>query len=275
MERRVHRRFPRRVEIRFWRHGESQVHSSFTTNISRTGLFLGSASSLIPGERLRLEILDADKGFIVEGRVARVHRVSLALRHVEQPGVGVRFLQPEELVEEFLPVLARQAGRAVPVAATAEHVDDRPTESEPVAVPARAPEPPPAAPPPTPPPRQEPKSSDARIPTAPSPSDRKIVPVAFDDASAFLSVFHRDIQSGGLFVSSDAPAELNETVWIELRLPLDDERPELIPARVVQRFAPEAAVGTGRNLISGMALQFLDPERVVDHLKPKLAKLRR
>jgi Tfp pilus assembly protein PilZ len=254
------------VEIRFWRHGESQVHSSFTTNISRTGLFLGSASSLNPGERLRLEILDADKGFIVEGRVARVHRVSQALRHVEQPGVGVRFLPPDELVEEFLPVLARQGGRAVPVVATGACAADPPTDPEPVPVPVASP----AAPSPP-----EAKVSDTKAAPAASAPDRRIVAVTFDDASAFLSVFHRDIQSGGLFVSSDSPAELNETVWIELRLPLDDERPELIPARVVQRFAPEAAVGTGRNLIAGMALQFLDPERVVAHLKPRLAKLRR
>ena len=48
MERRVHRRFPRRVEIRFWRQGESQVHSSFTTNISRTGIFLGSPNYVSP-----------------------------------------------------------------------------------------------------------------------------------------------------------------------------------------------------------------------------------
>ena len=43
---------------------------------------------------------------------------------------------------------------------------------------------------------------------------------------------------------------------------------------MVQRFAPEAAVGGGKNLLSGMAVQFLDPEKVVADLKPRLARLR-
>jgi hypothetical protein len=105
-------------------------------------------------------------------------------------------------------------------------------------------------------------------------SGKRVVPVRFDDASAFLSVFHRDIQSGGLFVSSAEPAELNEVVWVELHLPLADARPELFQARVVQRFEPEAAVGTGANILAGMALQLLDPERAVSTLRPLLAKIR-
>lgn len=260
MERRNHRRFPRRVEVRFWRQGENTPHSSFTTNVSRTGLFLGSASALVPGERLRLEVVDRDNGFFIEGQVARVHRVSLALRHVEQPGVGVRFLTSEELIEQLLRPVAHHAARSRAV-----------------------------EPPPTPQPERQspPQAEGSRIGTSP-PAGRdgetrdgaekpppRVVPVTFVDASAFLSVYHRDIQSGGLFVSTEEPAELRETVWIELHLPLEGERPELIESTVVQRFEPQAAVGEGKNYLSGMALQFSEPERVLESLKPHLAKLRR
>jgi len=290
MERRVHRRFARRVEIRFWRHGESQGHSAFTTNISKTGLFLGSASSLSPGERLRLELVEPERGFVIEGRVARVYRVSLALRHVEQPGVGVRFLPPEELIDGFLPMEARQDGPAEPMRAAtgvpalaagdanySEATSSgfgryRPAAQE--APPERSPGSAPST-----------GSSTARTANGAAPDAAatppptvdlrlKIVPVRFDDASTFLSVYHRDIQSGGLFVSSAEPVELNEVVWVELRLPLPDTRPELFQARVVQRFESEAAVGTGRNLLAGMAMQFLDPEQVVSTLKPLLARIR-
>ena len=250
MERRVHRRFAKRVEVRFWRRAETQSHSSFTTNLSKSGVFLGSASALVPGERLRVEIVDRDNGFFAEGRVVRVHRVSIALRHIDQPGVGVRFMMPEELVEELLP-LARQAGPGTAQLAAQ----------------------PPLGPPPG---RLEPEelASEGEEIDASAPATR-VVPVTFDDPSTFLSVYHRDIQSGGLFVSTAEPAALHETVWIELQLPLNDERPKLFEALVVQRFPAEGAVAPGRNLLGGMAVQFLEPEKVVAELKPLIQRLRR
>jgi hypothetical protein len=43
----------------------------------------------------------------------------------------------------------------------------------------------------------------------------------------------------------------------------------------VQRFEPAAAVGEGRNLLGGMAVQFLEPVKVVERLRPLVARLRR
>ncbi|MGE0641352.1 MAG: PilZ domain-containing protein [Thermoanaerobaculia bacterium] len=255
----MHRRFSRRVEVRFWRRGEETGHLGFTTNLSKSGLFLGSATALRPGERLRVEILDRTNGFVAEGEVARVHRVSLAMRQVEQPGVGIRFLTPEELIEELVP-LARQAGPAVVQGSAGEAP----------AAPARAGE-----------------GADAESPTATadeveeggeidaSAPARRTIPVAFDDPSTFLSVFHRDIQSGGLFVSTAEPVELRETVWIELQLPIADQRPKLFEAVVVQRFPATGAVPPGRNVLAGMAVQFLEPERVLADLRPLLDSMRR
>ncbi len=245
MERRQHRRFSRRIEVRFWRRGDPQAHSAFTTNISKSGLFLGSGAALQPGERIRLEVIDRDGGFFAEGRVARVHRVSLSLRHVDQPGVGVRFLRPEELVEELLP-LARQSETGT-AGGSAEAAGAR------VAATIDA------------------GAADAALGDASTP----VVEIEFDDASAFLSVFHRDISSGGLFISSPNPAPLHSEVIVEMRLPLPDFRPRLFRARVIQRFEPQGAVAPGRNVLSGMAVQFTDASSVVEDLRPLLDELRR
>lgn len=255
-ERRIQPRYPRRVEVRFWRQGEAQAHSGFTVNISRTGIFLGTGFLLAPGERVRVEIVDAARGFMAEGRVVRVHRVAQALRHVDQAGVGIRFLQPEELVEDLLPAAARSA--AAPLrAGTAVSVRDAEPEDSGEAEP-------------------EPGAEAAPAPSAPAASaSSRVVPVDFPDRSTFLSVYHRDLASGGLFVSTASPAALQEIVTIELRTPLPGVAPLRFEARVVHRFEPEAAVGSGRNLLSGMGLQFLEPERVRAALAPILAELRK
>jgi len=212
--------------------------------------------SLVPGERLRLEIIDAEVGFMIEGQVARSHRVSVALRQIAQPGAGVQFLMPEELIESFLPNHARQEQ---PAAASSPH---SPGASGAAAASGRfAPPPPPF----------DPATAD---PAGRFDPDAKLVTVTFDEPSAFLSVFHRDIQFGGLFISSDSPAQLNELVRIDISLPLAGAALRPFAARVVQRFDPEAAVGVGRNVLSGMAVQFLEPEKVVADLKPLIARLR-
>jgi Tfp pilus assembly protein PilZ len=251
MERRIHRRFPRRIELRYWRPGETQGHTAYTTNISKSGLFLSSSTSLMSGERLRLEILDRESGFFAEGRVTRIHRVPLALRHVDQQGVGVRFLLPEELVENLVP-LARQSGPATQGGKEVEPGALVPDEQGGAVAGGEA----------------------AAQPAMDIDRDR-IVPIAFADPSAFLSTYHRDICAGGLFISTPTPMALQEAVWIEMRLPIPGEPPKLFPARVVQRFDPLAAVGSGMNLLSGMAVQFTDPEKVLAELKPLLEALRR
>jgi len=249
MDRRGDARYPRRIEVRFWRRGEMQPHSGFTVNVSRTGLFLGTGQALTQGERVRLELVDADKGFTVEGRVARVHRVALALRHVEQAGVGIRFLLPEELVAELVPAARAMVG------------------SRAGAGPGRGPKPAPEP--------QEPAGEASLAAPEEETVGLEVVAATFVDASSFLSVYHRDISSGGLFLSTGSPAELHQIVVVELRIPGVEARPPRFKARVVHRIAPEAAVGVGRNVLAGMGVQFLEPERVIEVLGPVLAQLRR
>ena len=63
---------------------------------------------------------------------------------------------------------------------------------------------------------------------------------------------------------------LKSTLWIEMELPIRGERPRRFAARVIQRFEPQAVIGEGRNLLSGMAVQFLEPEKVLEELRPLL-----
>jgi Tfp pilus assembly protein PilZ len=106
-------------------------------------------------------------------------------------------------------------------------------------------------------------------------SGRPVIPVEFTDRSAFLTVYHRDLSMGGLFVSTDSPAGLHETVVIELRIPLEGAPPLRFAAKVVHRLDPDAAVGGGRNVLAGMGVQMLDPDRVKAELAPILAGLRK
>jgi len=276
MSRRTSERHARRVEVRFWRRGQTQPHSGYTVDLSKTGLFLGTSISLEPGERLRLEVLDRERGFVVEGTVARVHRVSLALRHVDQAGAGVRFLTPGELVGDLV-----SGGKARVAPSESGQVERRP-------VPAAAPqeERPPVVEPPAPTNNgaealfgnsagdaERADDAPAAAPNAGPSRPARTVPVEFVDRGSFLAVYHRDIEAGGLFVTSDLPAELHEVLLIELRPPIPTRHPLCFEARVVHRFDRSGA--EGKPGLTGMGVQFLDPDRVRATLAPVLAELRR
>jgi hypothetical protein len=293
MSRRTAERHSRRIEVRFWRHGHDQPHSGFTIDLSKTGMFLGTSMALEPGERLRIEAVDRDRGFVVEGQVARVHRVATALRHVQQPGVGVRFLGPGELVANLLNVAKPAAAAAARPAVVGSAPAAAPIAPAPPA-PAPAAAPPPPAVRPAPPrvperdsledlfgPNPDAESASATTPAAtapapplapPSPSVARTVPVEFASRDGFLAVYGRDIAAGGLFVTTDTPAGLHEVVQIDLRPPIHAGKRFCFEARVVQRFDPQS--GGGKPGLTGMGVQFLDPDRVRAALAPIVAELR-
>jgi len=253
MSRRTAERLPKRIEVRFWRRGNPQAHAGYTIDVSKSGIFLGTSQTLEPGERLRLELVERDRAFMVEGQVARVHRVSLALRHIEQSGVGVRFLTPAELLQEILGTRGKGGARLPESAAT----------SAPVAPASAAAAPAPAAP----------KSAALSGSFAPMAQTRdKQVSVEFVDRASFLNVYQRDIASGGLFVSTQEPAKLHDIVTVELRPPVATTHPLLFEARVVHCLDGAA---DGRGVLRGMGVQFLDPDSVRAALAPIITELRR
>jgi len=260
-ERRSAERRSRRLEVRFWRGGKDQAFSGFTTNISTSGLFLGTTQSLQPGERIRIELVDRIAGFIIEGQVARVHRVAIPLRHVDQPGAGIRFLEPDELISALVPALRDRSASARRRAMVASSEEEGALERGAANNGDRA--------------TDDPVDEGADAGTdPPSAGDAPRIEVDFSDRSSFLSVYHRDLSAGTLFVSTDVPAAVDDVVLIELHPPVESDRPLCFEAKVVHRFEPKAAVGNGRNVLAGMGVRFADVEGLKKALEPVLTKLR-
>lgn len=267
MSRRRAVRRPRRVQVHFWKHGEPTAYIGYTTNISTTGMFIATNSPMPSGARVRVEIVDRDRGFMVEGVVAHARKMRSDLARLSQSGMGVRFLSVEELVRELLPGGVGETEEIAQLSAT------RPMPA--VQSPVPAPESPPA---PAPPPQE------AVQPTPPSPTpepERPAAPVAptggtftvrFSGVEEFMEVYRRDILQGGLFVSTRYPARLQETVNVELFPPLPYAEPLLMRARVVQRFEPTA--DSGPNLLAGMGLELLELAVLIQRLEPVVQRLR-
>jgi hypothetical protein len=271
-------RRPRRVQVHFWRQGDPAPHIGYTTNISLTGMFVATNTPLSSGARVRVEVIDRDRGFMVEGVVAHARKSPPELARLNQSGMGIRFLSVEELVRELMPAgLAgtEEVPETAPRPAPPPPASPPPTEPMPAA--ARPPETKPVPPPPAPAPPPQP----VLLSPPPPPPRRPPVPVEpsggsftvrFSGVEEFLEVYRRDILQGGLFVSTRYPARLQETVNVELYPPGLVVDPVMVRARVVQRFEPQS--DTGPNLLSGMGLELLDVPSLLERLAPVMERLR-
>ncbi|HEX3131118.1 MAG TPA: PilZ domain-containing protein [Thermoanaerobaculia bacterium] len=281
MSRRVSPRRPRRVQVQFWKRDEPHAYPGYTTNISMTGMFIATRSPYPPGTRLRIEVLEGDRGFVIEGVVAHARKIRGELMRLSQPGMGVRFLGVEELVRELIPVghgiEALPGGPVAPVPPLAPGAVERELDWTPV-----PPLPSPAMPtmswprpaassaasaasaPPSASPQARPAPSSPPIPTPREGTGT--FAVQFLSPEEFVEVYRRDIVNGGLFVSTRYPGRLQETVSVELHPPFPGAAPVLVRARVVQRFEPSS--GGGPNLLSGMGVELLDLPALVEKLQP-------
>ncbi|MCP3963738.1 MAG: hypothetical protein GY719_38370 [bacterium] len=106
MERRDGARRPRRVQVNFWERGSSKRKRGYSANISTGGMYIETNQLVSRGTRIRLEVCADNAGFMVEAVVARVNKSVQTLR---PSGMGVRFLEIEELVSELLPEFASTA----------------------------------------------------------------------------------------------------------------------------------------------------------------------
>lgn len=235
------------------------MYPGYTTNISTTGMFLATNSPQPPGARLRVEVLEGDRGFIVEGVVAHARKTRSDLMRLSHPGMGIRFLSVEELVRELIPVIPGE---------TEEIPQDRPVAPPPAPPTTQQVAPSPAAP--------APPSAAAAAP--PSPPPRPIdgsgaFSMGFLGPSEFLEVYRRDIVNGGLFVSTRYPGRLQETVTVDLLPPLAAAEPVSFRARVVQRLEPRGN-DFGANLLSGMGVEILELPAVLERLRPIVERLK-
>jgi Tfp pilus assembly protein PilZ len=267
--------------VNFWKQGEPTSYIGYTTNISMTGMFIATNSPLPSGVRVRIEIVDRDRGFMVEGVVAHARKIRGELARISQSGMGVRFLSVEELVRELIPAVF---GQTEEIPRDLDRGSVAPSEG-----PSGEPEPPmehAAPPPPTPvAPSPEPKPPEPFPPAAAAPftPEKLVAPVtasggsfsvSFSSTDEFMEVYRRDILQGGLFVSTRYPARLQETVLVELHPPIPTAEPLTVRARVVQRFEPSSDPYASPNLLSGMGLELLDLPLLVEKLQPVMRLLR-
>ena len=248
-----------------------------------TGMFIATNSPVPGGSRIRVEVVDRDRGFMVEGVVAHARKIRGDLARVTLSGMGVRFLTVEELVRELLP--SAVGTEEIPLVGQPE-APERLTEPEKPNLPGPA-----LSAPSAPPPVFEPfiappiagsdlwQTPPAPAPTpSPPPVPRPIgegaFTVHFTSPEEFLEVYRRDILQGGLFVSTRHPARIQESVVVDLYPPLAGAEPVTLRARVVHRFEPHSSEPGGLNLLSGMGLELFDLPALVERLQPVVTRLR-
>lgn len=88
-------------------------HAGFTTDISAGGIYLVANRLAKAGTRLHLKVYGPKQHLFFEGQVVRARRVPETLRRIEQQGMGVRFLRPEELVPLLVPPQAERQSMGV------------------------------------------------------------------------------------------------------------------------------------------------------------------
>ena len=285
VDRRRDRRWPRQLEVRFWKQGEmGQGSRAISTNVSRTGIFVRTQLVLPSGTRLRIAVGHSGRDFTVEGVVMRALRSPAHLQSVMPSGMGVRFLTAEELLEELLPAIDFQAEERIPTGiespSSSTHAtpmaEDRPatgafaTLDELASAASRSsaasPTPPRGVPTPprgvpTPPPHAAPAATNAQ-PIAPA----LCFPLRFRDAEQFRRVFDRDVKTGGLFIHTSRPPALDAVILVEVGVEGLAVPPIRLQARVVHRMEPPPDSPPG-NLLAGMGVQFLDVARAVEQLR--------
>jgi hypothetical protein len=278
VDRRRDRRWPRQLEVRFWKQGEmGQGSRAISTNVSRTGIFVRTQLVLPSGTRLRIAVGHSGRDFTIEGVVMRALRSPAHLQSVMPSGMGVRFLTAEELLEELLPAIDFQAEERIPTgiespSSSSLHVtpiaEDRPaTGGFSIAGAAASPTTRAAATPtvPTPPPRTAPAAAANAQPISPA----LCFPLRFRDTEQFRRVFDRDVKTGGLFIHTSRPPGLDAVIEVEVTVDGVPVQPIRLQARVVHRMEPPPGSPPG-NLLAGMGVQFVDVERAVERLRALL-----
>ncbi|MBZ0110829.1 MAG: PilZ domain-containing protein [Thermoanaerobaculia bacterium] len=253
MERRKDKRWPRQLDAKFGKPNE-KPHHAVATNISLGGAFLRTPSVLPSGTRLRVEFVHSQYGFVVEAVVVRAIKTPSHLQQVRPSGMGMRFIEPAELVESMLPsmaVISERVDEAPEVeSAAAESSGSGPHQLQvgtPVVKEALD---------------FTVTSEQYRHPEVPHLDlQRPVFAISYRDLEQMKQVFERDIKTGGIFVPSPAPEPLDAIVQVEVGIV--GERPVRVDARVVhcQKAGPENE-GVP-NMLVGMGVQFTDPARAI------------
>lgn len=222
------KRYKKRLQVRFWREGDEQPHSGYTTNISMTGMFVATNTPVSPKERVRVEILDEGGSRFVHGEVVHAARVSPLLAKLRQVGMGIRLLGVDELIGELVgrgKTRLREDIEFRVHAPMRSGFDQPATESSTQADSAEEPQSDPA-----------PAAHGAGWAEASDSLDPTLFSIRFETSEEFLSAFRRELQHGGMFIKTRHPPKVDQEVTVEIKR--SAERPVRLPARVVSRRAP-------------------------------------
>lgn len=100
-DRRLRSRVRRRLKAEF---GIDELeHSGFTADISASGIFLVASRLFKAGTRLHIHLRSQSQHLYFEGQVVRVKRVPETLRRLQQQGMGIKFLKPDDLIPLLVP----------------------------------------------------------------------------------------------------------------------------------------------------------------------------
>lgn len=261
MDRRSSRRWPRQLEARLWKSGQEHSFRATATNVSLTGIWVRTPNVAPIGTRFRVEMAYGGAAFVVETVVARAIRTPPHIQTAKPSGMGLRYLTPDELLEELLPGLISSAREEAegsapgPAAPSARRPGELrpPSAAEPSvsAAPAKGAE------------------TASPLPESPVPADR-LFRIRYRDREQFRRVFERDIEGGGLFVPAMHPPELEAVIRVEVSIDEADGSPVRVEGRVVHRMEAAPGEESEGSLLSGMGVQFTDIPRAVERLRALL-----
>ena len=96
-----------------------------------------------------------------------------------------------------------------------------------------------------------------------SPFDPTLFSIRFENDAEFLKAFRKELQHGGIFITTKHPPKVNDEVTVEIRPP--EQEPVRLPARVVQRREPSAS--SERREPPGINVDFTDVRGALGELK--------
>lgn len=89
-------------------------------------------------------------------------------------------------------------------------------------------------------------------------AEQGVYRASYADRESFLEVYRRDLETGGLFVATDHPAEVDEVVVVELVIAASGQPPLRFEGKVVYRVDPTTAGDAAANLMAGMGIELVD-----------------
>lgn len=239
------RRYKRRFQVRFWIEGQDTPHAGYTTDVSMTGMFIATNTPISPRDRIRVEILDEQKGCTVHGEVVHAARVSPLLAKLRQAGIGIRLLGVDELIGDLVGRDRDRLREDIEFRLHAQPSAPTPVQSQK-----------------SQPQSQRPVEGEGWHETV-SPFDPTLFSVRFENDEEFLKTFRKELQHGGLFITTKHPPAVNEEVTVEIR-PAEKD-PVRLPARVVQRREPSSKDESREP--PGINVDFQDVRTALEELK--------